>query len=391
MPKRVLFPVIFFVFFISTFQVSGQVPERTLDFSIGIGKVIRNHPDFPEVNHPAINCYLGYSNHWNGQKPWHRYYNYPRMGINVNGGSTGNTDVLGYYAGIMSEMTFEKRISSKFFWAPRLALGIAWFSDPYNEESNPGNVMIGSDITFFAAGEILAGMRLSSRTDVFVKGGVQHASNSHFTLPNVGMNLPVISIGARWHLVPASPEPVARDTIKPGYDHSIRPHIRVALGINENGSSTGPVNGPKYPIYLASVYVSKLFSPINKVTAGLEAWYNKGSYDFIISQEFYDKNEQAKSCVAAFVLGHEFLMGHFGLLTAGGIYIYNPFYKDKLEANDIHGTKDKLKSIFPARIGVQYYLKNTFLNSRNNLFAGVYVKTNFGQADFLEMGVGYNF
>jgi hypothetical protein len=293
----------------------------------------------------------------------------------------------------MAEMTFEKRLGNNWFWAPRLSLGAAWFSDPYNEEKNPENVAIGSTITFMAGAEVIAGRKISTELDVVLKAGILHASNSHFKLPNVGLNLPLVSLGVRYHW--QSPEKVSEnfqpDTNRLETSKRIRPHIRFGWGVNEFGSSTGPVNGPKYFIALSSFYFSKMYSPVNKVTAGVEFWYNTGTYDFIVSQEFYDTDRHLKSCAAAIVLGHEFLMGHFGLITTGGIYIYNPFYKDRLERNEITGFKDQLKSLIPLRIGTQYYLKNTNTRFEQNVFVGIYIKTNFGQADFLETGVGYQF
>lgn len=360
-----------------------------LEFSLGAGKMVRNYPDFPDLEQPAIIGAARFIRHYNGYKPWHRYYNFPMAGVSVTGGSLGNKAVLGHFAGAMAEIAFEKKISNSFFWAPRLTLGAAWFSQPYNENQNPENVVIGSEFTFLASAEVMLGYSIGSNTDLITRFSILHASNSHFKLPNVGMNVPALYVGARYFV--SRENPIAPDSIKPWYNKKPQLHARVALGINESGSSTAPVNGPKYPIYLGSVYVSKLYSPINKVSVGLEAWYNRGVYDFIVSQEFYDDERHKQSMAVAVVIGNEFLMGHFGLLVTGGIYLYNPFYKDRIKQNELDGIKDQLKSWIPARLGVQYYLKNTYFLQDNNLFVGVYIKTNFGQADFLETGLGYMF
>lgn len=372
----------------------AQIPNYTIEGSAGTGKVIRNYPNFPDMEAPSLNGEVSFSKHCVGQKPWHRYYNFPRMGVSINGGSMGNDAVLGHYLAVMEEMTFEKRIGLNWFWAPQLSMGVAWFSKPHDEFDNPENVVIGSSFTFFVGARIMGGRRISPKFDLIAKVGMLHASNSHFQLPNVGMNLPLVTMGIRYSLKPSKDvaEKTSQiDTTRLNTTQRIAFHARVALGVNEFGSSTNPVNGNKYPVYLAAVYFSKMFSPVNKVTAGVEAWYNKGVYDFIVSQEFYDDKRHNKSCAAAITLGHEFLMGHFGLLTTGGIYFYNPFYKDRLEQNEIDGIKDNLKAYIPARLGVQYYVKNTNYNDKNNLFVGVYIKTNFGQADFLETGFGYMF
>jgi len=363
--------------------------SNAFEITVGAGKMVRNYPNFPTLEKPALIGAARFIRHYNGYKPWHRYYNFPMAGVSVTGGSLGNKAVLGHFAGAMAEIAFEKKINRSFFWAPRLTLGVAWFSSPYNENQNPENVVIGSAFTFLTSAEVMLGYSIGSNTDLISRFSILHASNSHFKLPNVGMNVPAFYVGARYFVSRGGT--IATDSVKPAYNKKPQLHVRIALGINESGSSTTPVNGPKYPIYLGSVYVSKLFSPINKVSVGIEAWYNKGVYDFIVSQEFYDKDAQKKSMAVAVVFGNEFLMGHFGLLVTGGIYLYNPFYKDRLKQNEIDGIKDQLKSWIPARLGVQYYLKNTYFHQNNNLFVGVYIKTNFGQADFLETGLGYMF
>ncbi|HMT30634.1 MAG TPA: acyloxyacyl hydrolase [Bacteroidia bacterium] len=384
---RLLLVIIFYC--ISFHSSFAQNKTDYLEASFGFGKMVRNYPEFPTIEKPALIASLKFSRHYNGYKPWHRYYNNPVASLNLTGGSLGNNAVLGYFTGMMAEISFEKRINKSLFWAPRLSLGSAWFSNPYNENQNPENIVIGSSITFLASAELMLGYSVNHSTDLMAKFSILHASNSHFKLPNVGMNVPALSIGVRYKF--SDSEPWKPDSVKATYNKKPQLNFRLALGVNESGSSTEPVNGPKYPVYLGSVYVARLFSPVNKVSAGIEAWYNKGVYDYIVSQDFYENDRHGKSICVALVFGHEFLMGHFGLLTTGGIYVYNPFYKERLKRNEIDGTKDKLKSIIPARLGVQYYLKNTFYNQTRNLFVGIYIKTNFGQADFLESGIGYMF
>ncbi|MBK7854847.1 MAG: hypothetical protein IPJ79_08010 [Bacteroidetes bacterium] len=124
---------------------------------------------------------------------------------------------------------------------------------------------------------------------------------------------------------------------------------------------------------------------------GLEAYYNTGVNDYILSQQFYEEEKFTNSTAFLFITGHEFLLGHFSLFTNGGVYIHNPFYSELNRRENFTYVKSKLKPLFTARIGIQYYLKDAVFTPKNQLYAGVYIKTNLGQADFLETGIGYTF
>lgn len=374
---------------INTFQLYAQGHNDDISVMTGAGYVIPNHPDFPEGNKASWSATLRFARKYNGFKPWHRHFRYPRAGLDITGGSMGYDAVLGHFVGAMGFMSFDKAIAKRWERSIRLSLGGAWFNRPYDESDNPGNVVVGSSFSFLASAELGLSYRLNNDWRIVGGAGVIHSSNSHFRLPNVGMNMPVFIMGGCYRL--SGNDIPVRDTSSMNTSRKLRFNLRLGLGINESGSSTGPVNGPKYPVYIISATVSRMFSPVSKVSAGVEAWYNKGVYDYIVSQEFYDDKQHEKAISACVVLGHEFLMGRWGLITTGGVYFYNPFYRDKIKREGIEGFKPILKSYIPARLGVQYHLKNTVYHDGFNLFVGLYIKSNFGQADFLESGLGVVF
>ncbi|MEP7171738.1 MAG: acyloxyacyl hydrolase, partial [Bacteroidota bacterium] len=353
------------------------------------GYILKNHPQFPEVNQPSFigGIHLCYKLH--GTKPWHKNYNYATLGFHFIYGSIGNKNVLGNVAAFIPEMIFPHRISDKLKFSESAGIGISYFNKPYNQVSNPENIVIGSHITFCAMAAIILEYKLNEKFSVLFRPCIYHSSNSHTALPNVGMNIPVVGLGVKYfpHQMPSA---VKNDTSS-AYNKKIHFNMRLGLGLNEQGGATGPANGPKYPVYLASFFITKNYSLVNKVQLGIEAWYNTGVYDYITSEDFYDDHEKIKSAALVFFLGHEFLMGHFSLVAQGGIYLYNPFYRDKLKSENEISFKQKLKTIFPARLGYQYYLFDATLKHRHNLFVAVYIKTNLGQADFLDTGIGYSF
>ncbi|HKR05884.1 MAG TPA: acyloxyacyl hydrolase [Bacteroidia bacterium] len=353
------------------------------------GYIIKNHPQFPDVSQPSFSGGIHLAYKLNGTKPWHKNYNYAELGFHFIYGSIGNKKVLGNFAGFVPEMIFPHRISNRLKISESLGIGVSYFNAPYNQVSNPENIVIGSHITFFAMAAVSIEYKLNKNFSVMLRPSIYHSSNAHTALPNVGMNIPSVGIGVKC-MLHEMPSIMPADSVFT-YDKKIHFNMRLGLGINEQGGSTGPPKGPKYPVYIASFFITKNFSTVNKVQLGIEGWYNTGVHDYITSQDYYDDQEKIKSAAVVFFLGHEFLVGHFSLVAQGGIYLYNPFYRDKLKSDNVTSFKQKLKTVFPARLGYHYYLFDSTIKHRHNLFVAIYVKTNLGQADFLDTGIGYTF
>ena len=354
-----------------------------------IGKVVNNYPSFPEVPQPALFGQVRSGRFLTGYKPWHKYYNHPYLGFNVTFGSLGNKDVLGNVFGLMSELTLHQQFKNKFSLHESFSLGAAHYSKHYDEYNNPDNVVIGSAFTIFASASLALHYRLTKHTDLFLNVSALHGSNSHLTLPNVGINIPCAGIGMQYHFKAfEKPQAQVRDD---KFNKKIHFNIRFGLGLNEQGTSVSPVDGPKYPIYIASVFVTLKTGYINKLQAGFEGYFNTGVYDFITAHNTYTGNQKQKSTSLIFIAGDELLLGHFSVLAQGGLYLYNPFYRDEYEKFYNGDVKAKIKTFITAKLGVQYYIKNITLKDKNQLYIGSYIKTNFGQADFFESGIGWQF
>ena len=360
--------------------------QQSIDLIFHSGKIVKNYPRFPERTFSLLGS-VAYNRKLNGEAIWHQFYHNPEVTFQGTFGSLGNATEFGNIHSISGGYRFIHPLNHKINLTAEARLGAAYFNHPFNEESNIDNVTVGSSITVQATAD--AGLEYRfSRWSLLAKASVLHCSNSHYSLPNVGINMPLISLGIRYSFGDSLR---TSSTFKPSTDKRVRYNFRLALGINEQGGSTGPVNGPHYGVYLASLYINRHYTPVARWQTGLEGYYNQGSYTFITSQRYYREQERLKSSALSAILGHEYIFGHVGFVTQGGIYIYNPLGRDRYEELSEKGIRDYLKTLISARLGLHYYLRSTFDQKRNNLFVGWYTKTNFGKADFMEMTVGYNF
>ncbi len=379
--------VFILIFLTDTAFSQSLLHPAFVEYNVSTGRIVKNYPVFPQRNAAWVNSFV-IGSRLNGTKAWHPYYRYPVASFEINYGTLGNSKVLGSMISGLYRLEFPFRLSDKLYAEAVAGFGVAGFTRHYDIENNPENTVVGSTFTFNASARLLLRYYLSPFWSVNLNAGVYHCSNSHYKLPNLGINLPVISAGLRYHIQPASILMGSRNLER---DKKIHGQIRLALGQNEQGASTFPVNGPRYPVYLVAMYATKYLSPVNKFHAGVEGWYNAGMYDYITSQRLYDDKEHWRSVAIQTVIGNEFLFGHFSMLVNGGVYVYNPAYHKRLKTEDNSNLKKEIKGWITARLGFQYYIRDAVVHTGSNFYAGVYIKTNFGQADFLETGIGYCF
>lgn len=88
--------------------------------------------------------------------------------------------------------TLSRRLSVNYEWN----LGLAFGWQPYDEETNPDNRVIGSKVTAYIDADIYLAYRLSPRIDVNAGISAAHFSNGNTAYPNGGLN----TLGARLSL-----------------------------------------------------------------------------------------------------------------------------------------------------------------------------------------------
>ena len=350
------------------------------------GKIVKNYPSFPERSLSWI-YEFNLSKQTTGENSWHVNYGYPRIGLSVFCGSLGNTDILGNVTGLVPNMNLHL-IKGKN-WQTRMTLGcgFAYFQKPYDSVNNAENILIGSKITNYSFATLSFNRKINQRL-VFTSGiSAMHCSNGHYQVPNLGMNIIAVSMGLKYfpRKIPVfEPEP---KSMKP--ENDLKLNFRTSLGVHEFARTLGPVGGPKYSVYCGSVFLSKRFGWISNVHAGFTGKYYTNFYEFITENNFYEDKHHLKSTVITFFLAHEFMIDRFSLLTQGGIDLHNPFFKDYDKLENIKMTTFRfLETYISTRLGFQYYLLP--INNRFNIYTGIYIKANFGQADFIAANIGFS-
>lgn len=357
---------------------------------VRFGPILEIYPDLPERN-------LTFSGEVNlawqttGKKYWHQPYKFPQVGLIVAYSSFGNDDILGHELSLVPNLTYQFTNFGKFTLTGSVGIGFAYFNKPFHRINNPENKLIGSILT----NKTLLALNLDYiiNTNLHLTGGVSylHYSNGHNQLPNIGINIPAIQVGLKY-FTKGFPENFYKSDSIPDFCKKWLFNIRLGLGSHEFGDPVKPDGGPKYPIYNLSFYLSKRLGAVTNFHAGIHLNYYTSFYDFIIFQEFYSEKQRQKSITAIGFAGVEFLIGHISFTGQMGLLLYNPFYRDLQQLNGTtDGFNNAAKRVLSFKFGVQYYAFETSRTTRFNPWLGLFIKSNAGQADFLEISIGCAF
>lgn len=352
--------------------ISGNAQQWNLELRNHLGKWVKNHPDLPSNSDAAFLIELRWNKNCIGQQSWHYSYKKPELGLSLSYISTGNNEVFGDGISVLPHMSFTGK-QQKLSWNLSLGLGLAVFTKKYDRENNPYNIAIGSRINNAAHGSLGINYKINPQFTVVAGASAWHFSNGNFASPNIGINIPAFYFGAKFYsnsktYRPKLEEPIQKEHFKPKLQYN----LRLSMGLKESGVP----NGYKQFVYVLGFSVNRYFSPIWKLQAGLEYDYDTGMKDFLTILEIRNEPNLWDYSRMSFNLGSEMRFGKMGFLVNGGIYIKNNYLKS---------------SLFMSRLAFNYYPLSTEKWKRDKLYFTLGMRANFGEAEFVEFGLGYAF
>lgn len=345
---------------------------QSLGINYQAGYTVPNNPDFPPLRQAAQGITVEYQFRPRPQR-WTQYYRaYWTLGASYQ--TTGNARVLGDAYGVLPSWNFPIWQRPRARWVLGLGWGLAYLSKHYDSFENPTNTVIGSHWNAFALARCTYQRRFAPHWLGQIYAGVAHYSNGGSASPNLGINVPLLGAGLVYQWQPLeSLQSLPRyrsDSTRAAYAKRFAPFVQLSVGVTDYGN-----RGAKFPVYVAYAGLSRQVSPTNKIGLGLEYVWHSGLYElYRLSESTMPPSQQFQRwCVLA---QHEFLVGNWSFLTAGGIYINKHLAQ---------------RSLFASKIGVHYYPRSWFKHQHHQVWTGVHVRAYFGEAEFVEGVLGYLF
>jgi hypothetical protein len=201
-----------------------------------------------------------------------------------------------------------------------------------------------------------------------------HFSNGAFKVPNLGINLPYLSIGYqqyfRVNTTSQGHSDLEKDAayrIKPRPKQNFLTYQEWQLSVNGifTCKETMPIGGKKYPVYAGSISLRRYGSQ----KSGLEVNFDVFSKQALLNYEPMVKKSQLDILQLGISSSYILPLDRFNFIFGAGVYI-----------------RDRYRADGPLyiRLGCRYYLTKS-------ISAVFGLKTHYAKADYMEFGLSYHF
>lgn len=335
--------------------------EWCLGFRAKTGFLAAHHGTMGHLPKDRIFCgEISLSKRLYATNSWNDAYRNPIVGVTLYGSNLGNKDYLGYGFGGYGFMEIPVWRNRKNYLSYKMSCGLGYVTKVFDQDLNPKDDGISTHVNALICLGMTGKWRFSKQYSLLYGIDLTHFSNGCTKVPNLGLNIPTLSIGLARHWDDKLKAKPAQMVIEKTPFFRNWSWTTVAILSSKQSFPTG---GKSYPVYAINSFVSKQFKP----KVGMEA-----GFDFISKQAlFIYRDYIPKTQLSIFQIGgySAFVLplDRLKFVVGMGVYI-----KDRYDAdNEIYH-----------RVGMRYQF-------RNGLLVNLTLKTHWAKADYVEYGIGY--
>lgn len=353
---KLIFGLLFFVFAIAS-PITAQQLDWGIEASPKAGfllahRGVMGHLPEEHALGGELTCFIQTT----GKNPYHQRYNFPKIGITLFGSTVGNNKLLGQVYGAYSFIDFPFAKSKRMEFSGRVGCGLSWITKVFDQELNPKDVAMSTHINAL----LCLGLRyryFMGRTHIVAGIDLTHCSNGSTRVPNLGINLPYVSLGVGYSFNPMEKIYTEETFQRKRWNIS-------AIGIF-SVKEIFPTGGKLYPIYALSIVGKKIFTP----KSGIEVAYDLIYKTSILGYKPEIKKTKASITQMGVYCGYVMPLNKLSFVVGMGVYLMDKYNPDDL---------------FYHRVGMRYQLAK-------NILINLTLKTHWAKADYVEYGIGYTF
>ncbi|MFN5355464.1 MAG: acyloxyacyl hydrolase [Bacteroidota bacterium] len=296
-----------------------------------------------------------------GSASWHKAYRFPSVGVSYRLTSFGNPDLVGDGHSISVATEFPLSSGTKFSIRTRGSFGIGWIERPFDVRDNYKNLAAGSHLNGVVGFGISGGIHIGKSSTLNTGIHFLHFSNGSARTPNLGLNVPSLSISYTriFSRTLSSPR-----TLQGPADFSHN-NLYLATGIKE----IYPPSGKSYPVAVIDYSRTYLRGKKGVLGCGLSFMYDSSLPTKVQRENNSESNDQSDAIRIGTYGSAGLRMGPWSANLQVGLYLYNRVKSD----GDVFN-----------RLSLRH-------QRPNGLFYCINLKSHFGKADYIEWGIGKSF
>lgn len=305
---------------------------------------------------PAVASEFSYIYRTNHAKKWHEAYRQPLVGGTLFFGSVGNNQILGHFTGLYGFVELPLVKYKRYRLDFKFATGLGYTNKPFDPVLNPQNVAIGSRVNALMCFAFKQSWRLENYGITF---GIDmtHFSNASYQMPNLGVNVPYLSLGVQKFLAPDQ-----KESPRPELDRS---DLQFGLTAIVSGKEMNPKGVGRFPVFATSLFARKYFGPKAGLEVSLDVIYKTS----LLSHPSYPQAAGLDPLQIGLFVGYVQPFDRLHFIYGAGVYL-----RDVLRPDE---------SVY-LRLGSRYALSS-------KLEALATLKTHYAKADYMEVGLAYHF
>ncbi|HHZ65173.1 MAG TPA: acyloxyacyl hydrolase [Flavobacteriales bacterium] len=294
----------------------------------------------------------------------HGVYNFPSVGVSLWHSDLGNKEQLGSGSAIFGFVNFPLVRSGRFLLRYKLGSGVGLISKPFDREYNHKNTAIGSQLNMFLLIQLNAKIQLSDKLGITAGVTFSHYSNGSYKVPNLGINVPTISVGVIYDF--GDYQLSAFDKEKKEYDKELDFNVQVGGGARE----INPIGGAQYGVFYTTLEGTRRMDRRRKLGVGADVFFDASTMVlYNRNSDNVPSSNQAEFIRYGIHISHELVIGRMSAITQMGVYLYSKYKND---------------GPLYHRFGYRYQISE-------HVYADITVKTHWAVAQYVSFGIGYKF
>ncbi len=304
-----------------------------------------------------------------GNKNWHKLYNFPYVGLAYNFSDFSNREQLGQAHSIYPFIVFPLFNKHKISSNLQFAAGVSWLTKHFDIHKNIYNIAIGSHLNAYLNFNVNLDINISNNFHLFTALGFTHFSNGGTQQPNKGINVIAVNAGLKYYINEnvqnVDNEKFTESKFKKKNYYS----IIVAGGLK----TLEPARTKKYFVSSFQLNAERQISRKSRLGVGIDLFNDNSVVDYLRFKKIVEPNTKLgktkDNYYAGAHLSYDLIFGKTSFTIQTGFY----FWQKAKSFQDMYN-----------RFGIKYRFSEHFM-------ANLTLKTFWAAADFAEWGVGYVF